>query len=278
MNLTTIAGLTDEEIDNLLLLAGQITDTPLKGKTVILCFFEPSTRTRVSFELAANQLGADVVLVDQNSSHQKGETLIDTVKTLTYFEPSAIVLRSPYAGLIEVCKVDTPLINAGDGMHAHPTQALADLYTLEKELGEIKDKQIAFVGDCLHSRVMRSSLELFRRRGAKISLIGPPQLVPPILESLDCRVSHRIEDTDGADVIYCLRPQLERMRFEFDSKSYRDNYQLQPEHIEGKLLMHPGPQGDIEISADVGESPLIAKQVKNGLLVRKAALASFRTN
>jgi aspartate carbamoyltransferase catalytic subunit len=260
---------------------------PLAGKTVCLAFFEASTRTAVSFELAARRSGADVIsLSEKGSAISKGESLIDTVVTLDRLGADAIVLRHPAAGAAALAARHTPaaVINAGDGCGQHPTQALLDLYTLSDALGgfdELSGRRVAIVGDVLHSRVARSVIPAFRAAGMEVALVAPRTLLPldlaawglPVLPSVDGAVEW------GAEVLYALRLQKERMtgaRIPSISEYVRF-YGVGKRHLkDGVLVMHPGPVNrGVEISGDVvlDGSSLIPSQVAAGTSVRSAVLA-----
>src|SRR4029453_5396238 len=185
----------------------------LRGRTVVNLFYESSTRTSSSFELAAKRLSADVVSVKAvGSSVDKGESLKDTIATLSAYDPAAIVIRSPHAGAANLVArwTDAAVINAGDGKHEHPSQALLDVYTLRRRLGNLDGKQIWIVGDVLHSRVARSNLIAFRQMGAEVTVCGPPTLIPRgVSEELGCKVTHDLAGIEDAEVIYALRMQKE---------------------------------------------------------------------
>ena len=253
----------------------------LRGRTVVTLFYEASTRTSSSFELAAKRLSADLVSVKAaGSSVDKGESLKDTVATLSAYDPAAIVLRHPYAGAAQMVArwADAAVINAGDGKHEHPSQALLDVYTLRRKLGSLDGKRIWIVGDVLHSRVARSNLIAFRAMGAELTVCGPPALIPRGLEQLGCTVEHSLEGVGEADVIYALRLQHERMHESFvpSIREYAAHFQIDSRRLGRKqLLMHPGPVNrGVELSGEVIDSPqsLIADQVASGLVVRMAIL------
>src|SRR5579875_2418801 len=190
----------------------------LRGRTIVNLFYESSTRTSSSFELAAKRLSADVVSVrSQGSSVDKGESLKDTVQTLSAYDPAAIVIRSPNVGAAQLVAGWTPasVINAGDGKHEHPTQALLDVFTLRRRLGSLDGTRIWIVGDVLHSRVARSNILAFTRMGAEVTVCGPPTLIPRGIEALGCRATPTLDHLDEADVVYVLRMQHERMRDSF---------------------------------------------------------------
>jgi len=253
----------------------------LRGRTVVTLFYEASTRTSASFELAAKRLSADLVSVKASgSSVDKGESLKDTVATLSAYDPAAIVLRHPYAGAAQLVAewADASVVNAGDGKHEHPSQALLDVYTLRRRLGSLEGKRIWIVGDVLHSRVARSNLIAFKAMGAELTVCGPPALIPRGLEQLGCAVIHSLEGIGEADVIYTLRLQHERMRESFvpSLREYAAHFQINSRRLGRKqLLMHPGPVNrGVELSGEVIDSPqsLIAEQVAAGLVVRMAIL------
>jgi aspartate carbamoyltransferase catalytic subunit len=253
----------------------------LRGRTVVNLFYEASTRTSSSFELAAKRLSADVVSVrSTGSSVDKGESLKDTVQTLSAYDPAAIVIRSPHVGAAQLVAGWTAasVVNAGDGKHEHPTQALLDVFTLTRRLGALDGVNIWIVGDVLHSRVARSDILAFRRMGAKVTVCGPPTLLPREIESLGCAATPTLEGLHEADVVYVLRMQLERMRDSFvpSLREYAARYQVSTARLApGQLLMHPGPVNrGVELSADAIDSPqaLIGEQVKAGVAVRMAVL------
>ena len=253
----------------------------LRGRTIVNLFLESSTRTSSSFELAAKRLSADVVSVKSTgSSVEKGESLKDTVATLSAYHPAAIVIRSPHAGAAELITrwTDASVINAGDGKHEHPSQALLDVYTLRIRLGSLERRRIWIVGDVLHSRVARSNILAFGAMGAEVTVCGPPTLIPRDIESLGCRVAYALDGVDEADVIYALRMQRERMGESFvpSLREYAAGYQIDSRRLSPRqLLMHPGPVNrGVELSPEVIDSPnsLIAEQVESGLVVRMAIL------
>ena len=265
---------------------GRVTDS-LAGKTVCLAFFEASTRTAVSFELAARRCGADVIsLSGKGSAISKGESLVDTIVTLDSLGADAIVLRHPAAGaaLLASHHTDAPVINAGDGCGQHPTQALLDLYALSREVGgfgELSGLKAAIVGDVLHSRVARSVVPAFTKAGLEVALVAPSTLLPreaaawglPILPSVDDALDW------GADVLYALRLQRERMTGARIPSvgEYARFYGVNRRHLlGGALVMHPGPVNrGVEISGDVvlDGASLISRQVAAGVPVRSAVLA-----
>jgi aspartate carbamoyltransferase catalytic subunit len=289
-HLLSIEDLDRDAIERILALAanfGTVADRPIKklpslrGRLVINLFYEASTRTRSSFELAAKRLSADVLnLVASGSSVEKGESLRDTVATLSAYGPDAIVIRSPYAGAPGLLAgwTQAAVVNAGDGKHQHPTQALLDCYTLKSRLGSLDGLNIWIVGDLLHSRVARSCIQAFTRLGAAVTVAGPPTLVPDAFSALGATVRHSLEDLREADVVYALRMQMERME---DShvpsvREYTSHFQINSRRLGPRqLLMHPGPVNrGIELSGEVIDSPqsLITEQVAAGVVVRMAVL------
>ena len=236
---------------------------------------------RSSFELAAKRLSADLVSVKAaGSSVDKGESLKDTVATLSAYDPAAIVIRHPYAGAAQMVAGWTAaaVVNAGDGKHEHPSQALLDVYTLRRRLGSLDGMRIWIVGDVLHSRVARSNLIAFQRMGAEVTVCGPPTLIPRGIEELGCEVSHSLERLGEAEVVYALRMQQERMSESFvpSLREYAATFQIDTRRLNPRqLLMHPGPVNrGVELSGEAIDSPqsLIAEQVAAGLVVRMAIL------
>ncbi|HKE60594.1 MAG TPA: aspartate carbamoyltransferase catalytic subunit [Pyrinomonadaceae bacterium] len=260
----------------------------LRGRTVINLFFEPSTRTRTSFEIAAKRLSADAINVSiSNSSVTKGETLLDTARNLEAMAPDCIVIRHSLAGapqhLARMC--NSPIVNAGDGAHEHPTQALLDALTIREHKGRIAGLKIAIIGDILHSRVARSNIYLLTKLGATVSVAGPGTLVPTEFAELveaGLRVENSIRDAiNGADVVMILRIQRERQDAAFfpSMREYAVHYGLQPQHLQRAapdvIVMHPGPMNrGVEISSEIadGSRSLILDQVTNGVAVRMAVL------
>jgi aspartate carbamoyltransferase catalytic subunit len=259
----------------------------LRGRTVVNLFYESSTRTSSSFELAAKRLSADVVSVKAaGSSVDKGESLKDTIATLSAYGPEAIVIRAPHAGAANLVTAwtDAAVINAGDGKHEHPSQALLDVYTLQDRLGALDGKKIWIVGDVLHSRVARSCTMAFQLMGAAVTVCGPPTLIPRDFDqALGCEVTHDLSDLGDADVVYALRMQRERMAESFvpSIREYAARYQIDARRLGPRqLLMHPGPVNrGIELSPEVidGPSSLITAQVESGLVVRMAILYELLT-
>jgi len=253
----------------------------LRGRTVLNLFYEASTRTRSSFELAAKRLSADVVnFAASGSSVEKGESLKDTVLTLSAHKPDAIVVRTPWAGAAALLPRWTPaaIVNAGDGKHEHPTQALLDVYTLRKRVGDLEGASIWIVGDVLHSRVARSNVLAFQKMGAKVTVAGPPTLIPRHVEALGCDVRYTLDELPGADVVYALRMQHERMDQAFvpTLREYAAQYQVNGARLRPhQVLMHPGPVNrGVELAAEVIDSPqaTITAQVEAGVVVRMAVL------
>lgn len=254
----------------------------LRGMTVLNLFYEASTRTRSSFELAAKRLSADVVNFSASgSSVEKGESLRDTVQTLAAHRPHAIVVRTPWAGASELLSgwTDAAIVNAGDGQHEHPTQALLDVYTLRARVGSLDGANVWIVGDVAHSRVARSTALALRTMGARVTLAGPPTLMPPgIGEALGCDVAVDLARVREADVVYALRMQNERMRQAFvpSLREYAAVYQIDGRRLGSRqLLMHPGPVNrGVEVAGDVVDSDrsLILDQVRAGVVTRMAVL------
>ena len=259
----------------------------LRGKKVLLLFYEASTRTRSSFEIAAKSLGAMTTLVlSSGSSIQKGESLLDTGYTLRAVGADVIVIRHPSAGAPQLMAehLDIPVINAGDGMHEHPTQALLDAYTILRHKKTLKGLQVAIVGDIYHSRVARSAVHLLSKFGAKITLCGPPEFLPDLATTLvpGLRISRTAEEAvHGADVVMVLRVQKERLAgTQVSLEDYISRYQMTMARLKlakrDALLMHPGPiiRG-LELTWEVADCPqsVIVEEVRNGVQVRMAVLA-----
>jgi aspartate carbamoyltransferase catalytic subunit len=278
-------------INQLLLAAQRIQRRPprplLKEKRVALLFYEASTRTRVSFEYAAKILGAATTLVSASaSSIEKGESLIDTGYTLTALGAQVIIIRHPSSGAPHLLSryVDVPVINAGDGLHEHPSQALLDAYTIIKHKKKLKGLRIALIGDIFHSRVARSNIHLLSKAGANVVLCGPPELVPEVATTLapNVQITRDLRQAiTGADVVIALRIQKERLAgLQLSLDEYIANYQLSAERVrwakKDVIVMHPGPiiRG-LELTADVAdaERTVILEQVQNGVAIRMAILA-----
>jgi len=257
----------------------------LIGKTVVTLFYEPSTRTRTSFEIAAKRLSADVVNIAVNtSSVVKGESLIDTGKTLEAMKADYIIIRHSIAGAPHMLakNLNASIINAGDGFHEHPTQGLLDLYTMYEKKKKIAGLKVLLVGDILHSRVAKSNIWALTKMGAEVAVAGPPTLIPQQIGELGVKVFYNLDEAiKNADVINILRIQLERQQENlFPSvHEYVELYQLTKDRLAKAkpdvMVMHPGPMNrGIEISSDVADSPaaVINEQVTNGIAVRMAIL------
>ncbi len=257
----------------------------LRGKTVVNLFYEPSTRTRVSFELAAKRLSADVInIARETSSVQKGETLIDTGKNIEALKVDIIVVRHNYSGAAAMLArhVGISVVNAGDGWHEHPTQALLDIFTLKEKLGRIEGLKVSIVGDIAHSRVARSNIWGLTKLGASVTLCAPQMLIPPAIEKMGVKVTHDIDEAlKNADAVNVLRMQFERDGENAFPKQleYFKNFGITEERLERAknniLVMHPGPLNrGIEISSEVadGANSVILEQVTNGIAVRMAVL------
>jgi aspartate carbamoyltransferase catalytic subunit len=257
----------------------------LRGRTVCNLFYEDSTRTRISFELAAKRLSADVLNFSaKGSSVSKGESLKDTALTLQAMGVDAIVIRHSLSGApLNLTRwVDAKVVNAGDGAHQHPTQALLDLYTAREHLGRLGGLRVAVVGDVIHSRVARSVVQGFATMGAEVTVVGPPTLLPPGVEAWGCTTSHDLDAVlDKTDVCYLLRVQRERMHQQFfpSSREYARLWGLDRDRLArlpaDAIVMHPGPMNrGVEISADAADAPnaVITGQVTNGIAVRMAVL------
>jgi aspartate carbamoyltransferase catalytic subunit len=260
----------------------------LRGRLVINLFYESSTRTLSSFDLAAKRLSADTMaLRSSGSSVDKGESLKDTALTLAEYDPDVIVIRHPHIGAPELVARSTGahVINAGDGKHQHPTQALLDLYTMREALGRLEGLHVAIVGDVLHSRVARSLIEALQLVGATTTLVGPPTLIPRGIQVMGCEISATIDAITDADVVYVLRMQHERMEpgsaFVPSLREYTALYGIRPDRVRsGQVVMHPGPMNrGVEIDPRVADSgaSLITAQVRSGLVVRMAVLYDLMT-
>jgi len=257
----------------------------LRGKTAVNLFFEPSTRTRTSFELAAKRLSTDVINFSvPTSSVVKGESLIDTALTVQALGADFIILRHPSAGVPHLLarKLRASVINAGDGTNEHPTQALLDAFTIQEKKGGIEGLDIAIVGDIMHSRVAKSNIYSLTKLGAKIRLIGPPTLIPEEMKEIGVRVFHTMEKgLKDVDVVMMLRIQMERQGKGFfpSTEEYSKNWGLTPERLslakDNAIVMHPGPMNrGIEIASEIADGPqsVILEQVTNGLAVRMAVM------
>jgi aspartate carbamoyltransferase catalytic subunit len=296
-HLLGIEGLSPLEIVALLDLADSAVEisrqvekkrTTLRGRTQINLFFEASTRTQSSFELAGKRLGADVMnMSTANSSAKKGETLIDTAATLNAMRPDIIVVRHHQAGAVHLLarKVDCSVINAGDGAHEHPTQALLDALTIRRNKGRIEGLVVAICGDILHSRVARSNILLLGALGARVRVVGPSTLLPPGIENMGVEVFRDMRaGLAGADIVMMLRLQRERMNGAFvpSTKEYFRYFGLDEEKLAwakpDALVMHPGPMNrGVEIDSLVADGPqsLIREQVEMGVAVRMAVLEAL---
>jgi aspartate carbamoyltransferase catalytic subunit len=297
-HLISIKDVTREDVERLLATARtferslerEVKKLPtLKGRLVINVFFESSTRTSSSFELAAKRLSADTMSIKSSgSSVEKGESLKDTAITLGAYDPDVIVIRHPQIGAPHlVARVtDAHVVNAGDGKHQHPTQALLDLYTMREEIGRIEGLHVAIVGDVMHSRVARSLIQALKLMGAHVTLVGPPALLPRGIEAMGCDATTEIGAIAAADVVYVLRMQRERMQeganFVPSLREYAARWAVTPERLRpGQRVMHPGPMNrGVEIDPRVADhaDALIEAQVRAGLVTRMAVLYDLLTN
>ncbi len=257
----------------------------LRGKTVVNLFYEPSTRTRVSFEVAAKRLSADVInIATETSSVKKGETLIDTGKNIQALKADVIVMRHNFSGAAQMLArhLDISVVNAGDGWHEHPTQALLDLFTLKEKLGRIEGLKVSIVGDIAHSRVARSNIWGLTKLGARVVVCAPSLLIPAAIEELGVAATNDIDEAlKDADAVNVLRMQFERDDLQAFPKQleYFKEFGITAERLQkakkGIIVMHPGPLNrGIEIASDVadGEQSVIIEQVTNGIAVRMAVL------
>ncbi len=257
----------------------------LRGKTVILFFYEPSTRTRMSFDIAAKRLSADSLSISAStSSLVKGETLLDTARNLEAMRPDIVILRHSYAGASHFLArhLKSSVINAGDGIHAHPTQALLDMMTVREKKGTLEGLKIAIVGDIAHSRVARSNCVGFTKMGSQVVVCGPPTMMPAGIQELGVRVAPDIDAAiEGADIIMMLRIQKERQKgfLMATEREYSRFFGLTLERLKqakpDALIMHPGPMNrGVEIAPEVADGPysIILDQVTNGVAVRMALL------
>ncbi len=294
-----IGDLTQEQITSLVNLGDDFIDinsrsvkkdATLRGRTVINLFFENSTRTRTSFEIAGKRLSADVINISASTSAtKKGETLLDTGQTLAAMQPHVLVIRHSVAGTCEFLSEfleDTALINAGDGSHEHPTQILTDLLTLKRSIGDIKGKTMTIVGDITHSRVARSHMLAAKIMGYHVRIVAPKTLLPAFVENYGCEVFHDFDEAlEGTDILYMLRVQTERLTTNcyFPSiREYHETYGLNMKRLKAAgdhcMVMHPGPMNrGVEIATDVADSmkSLILEQVEHGVAVRMAALTAL---
>jgi aspartate carbamoyltransferase catalytic subunit len=296
-HLLSVRDLTRDDVERILATARKLAPSldrdvkklpTLRGRTVIHLFYESSTRTLASFELAAKRLSADTMsLRAAGSSVDKGESLKDTALTLAAYDPDVIVVRHPSIGAPHLVarSTDAHVVNAGDGKHQHPTQALVDLYAMHEALGRLGGVHVAIVGDVAHSRVARSLVQALGLVGAHATLIAPPTLLPRGIEALGCEVSTHIADAAAADVVYVLRMQQERMApgeaYVPSLREYTALYGITPERVRaGQLVMHPGPMNrGVEIDPRVADSAaaLVGDQVRAGLVVRMAVLYDLLT-
>ena len=297
-HLISIGDLTREDVERLLATARSFARSleremkklpTLRGRTVVNVFYESSTRTSSSFELAAKRLSADTMSIKAaGSSVDKGESLKDTALTLAAYDPDVIVLRHPQIGAPQLVArvMDAHIVNAGDGKHQHPTQALLDLYTIHEEFGRVEGLHVAIVGDVLHSRVARSNIQALVLLGARVTLVAPPPLLPRGIEALGCETSTDIRAIEAADVVYVLRMQQERMQagasYVPSLREYTAFWGVTPERVRpGQKVMHPGPMNrGVEIDPVVADSAesLIETQVRAGLVVRMAVLYDLLTH
>jgi aspartate carbamoyltransferase catalytic subunit len=297
-HLISIADVTRDDVERLLATARtferslerQVKKLPtLRGRLVAIMFFESSTRTSSSFELAAKRLSADTMsLKSSGSSVDKGESLKDTAITIGAYDPDVIVIRHPHIGAPNLVAASTGahIVNAGDGKHQHPTQALLDLYTLKDEFGRIDGLHVAIVGDVLHSRVARSDIQALALMGARVTLVGPPSLLPRGIEAMGCETTSDIEAIRAADVVYVLRMQRERMlegaNYVPSLREYTARWGVTRDRLRpGQKVMHPGPMNrGVEIDPAVADADdaLIETQVRAGLVVRMAVLYDLLTH
>ncbi len=296
-HLVSVADLSRDDIERLLGTARNFSRSleremkklpTLRGRLVINVFYESSTRTSSSFELAAKRLSADTMSIKASGSAvDKGESLKDTALTLGAYDPDVIVIRHPQIGAAHfVARVtNAHVVNAGDGKHQHPTQALLDLYTLQDEFGRLDGLHVAIVGDVLHSRVARSLIQALDRVGARVTLVGPPTLLPRGVEAMGCETSTDIDTIGAADVVYVLRMQQERMQeganYVPSLREYTARWGVTPERLRaGQKVMHPGPMNrGVEIDPRVADASdaLIESQVRAGLVTRMAVLYDLLT-
>jgi aspartate carbamoyltransferase catalytic subunit len=297
-HLLSVADLSRDDVERLLGTARSFARTleremkklpTLRGRLVVNVFYESSTRTSSSFELAAKRLSADTMSIKASGSAvDKGESLKDTALTLGAYDPDVIVIRHPQIGAPNLVARVTGahIVNAGDGKHQHPTQALLDLYTLQDEFGRLEGLHVAIVGDVLHSRVARSLIQALDLVGARVTLVGPPTLIPRGVEAMGCETSTDIRSIGAADVVYVLRMQRERMlegaNYVPSLREYTERWGVTPERLRaGQKVMHPGPMNrGVEIDgrvADAGDA-LIETQVRAGLVTRMAVLYDLLTS
>jgi aspartate carbamoyltransferase catalytic subunit len=257
----------------------------LRGKTAITFFYEPSTRTRTSFEIAAKRLSADTINISASTTSLiKGESLLDTAKNLEAMQPDILVIRHPAAGAPHFLAkhIKAAVINAGDGMHEHPTQALLDAMSIIEKKGKIKGLDITIIGDIIHSRVARSDIFLFTKLGARVRISGPPTLIPPYVNTLGANYCLKIEEAlEGADVVIALRVQQERLKQVFfpDLREYAIRFGLNKKRLsltkKEAIFMHPGPVNwGVELDPEIMDMPqtIILDQVTSGVAIRMAVL------
>jgi aspartate carbamoyltransferase catalytic subunit len=296
-HLISIRDLTRDDVERLLATARAFAASleremkklpTLRGRTVVTLFYESSTRTSASFELAAKRLSADTMSIKAaGSSVDKGESLKDTALTLAAYDPDVIVIRHPHIGaphLVARC-TEARVVNAGDGKHQHPTQALLDLYTMREALGRLEGLHVVIVGDVLHSRVARSLIQALALVDARVTLVGPPALLPRGIEALGCETTTDIGAIAAADVVYVLRMQRERMQeganYVPSLREYAARWGVTGDRLRpGQKVMHPGPMNrGVEIDPAVADAAdaLVQEQVRAGLVVRMAVLYDLLT-
>ncbi len=296
-HLLSIADLSRADIERLLATARSFSRSleremkklpTLRGRTVVNVFYESSTRTSSSFELAAKRLSADTMSIKASGSAvDKGESLKDTALTLGAYDPDVIVIRHPQIGAAQLVARVTKahVVNAGDGKHQHPTQALLDLYTLQEEFGRLEGLHVAIVGDVLHSRVARSLIQALAMVEAHVTLVAPPPLLPRGIEAMGCETTTEIDAIGAADVVYVLRMQQERMQeganYVPSLREYTTRWGVTPDRLRpGQKIMHPGPMNrGVEIDPLVADAAdaLIETQVRAGLVTRMAVLYDLLT-
>jgi len=296
-NLLGIEDLDRDDIERILETAGHMREIgerevkkvpTLRGRTVVNLFFEASTRTRASFEIAGKRLSADVVnFSPQGSSLKKAESILDTARTLDAMDPDAVIVRHSVAGVPKRIAdvLSCPVINAGDGAHEHPTQALLDLFTVQQEKGRIDGLTVTIVGDIVHSRVARSNIQCFRKMGAEVRIAAPPPMIPAAVETLGVKAFTSLRDAlEGADVVMALRIQNERLEGSYfpSIREYSATFGLDRAKLhyakEGVIVMHPGPVNrGVELSHDLADHrpSVILDQVRNGVAIRMAVLYLF---
>ena len=297
-HLISIRDLTRDDVERLLALARTFAQSlerelkklpTLRGRTIVNVFYESSTRTSSSFELAAKRLSADTMSIKAaGSAVDKGESLKDTAITLGAYDPDVIVIRHPHIGAPQLIARYTraSVVNAGDGKHQHPTQALLDLYTMQEEVGALEGLHVAIVGDVLHSRVARSLIQALALVGSRVTLVAPPTLLPRDVEAMGCETTTEIDAIGAADVVYVLRMQRERMQeganYVPSLREYTERWGVTPDRLRrGQKVMHPGPMNrGVEIDPLVADAAdaLIETQVRSGLVTRMAVLYDLLTH